>query len=505
MGEVMANHNIYFHLREAFISSASKPFLTGPDFVALSYRQCDELTGQLANLMADKGLTVGDRVLTRSVKSPMALMHYLACLRSGVIYVPVNPACTGDELDYFLADAKPSLFIGDDDHCARVSKSHGIQSLSLDENGQGTMVDAAQALPFDHDIAENQADDVAVLIYTSGTTGVPKGAMLSHDNLLANARTLYTAWDWSGDDVLLHCLPIFHVHGLFVATHLAMLGASTMLFLPRFDPDLVLDYFSDATVFMGVPTYYTRLLQDARLDTATCQHFRLFISGSAPLLAETFQAFREKTGHTILERYGMSETGMLVSNQLKGERLAGTVGYPLPGLETRIRDEAGNSVEQGDIGILQVKGANVFNGYWGKPELNRSEFQDSYFITGDMVQEAPDGRITLVGRSKDLVISGGLNIYPKEIESVLDLQPGILETAVFGIPHPDFGEGLVAAVVPEDGAVLDTDALLTACREKLAAYKSPKSIVLLNELPRNSMGKIQKNRLREQYAGLFQT
>ena len=501
----MANQNLYFHLREAFISSAGKTFLAGPGFDALSYLACDELTGQLANLMADRGLTAGDRVLTRTDKSPMALMLYLACLRSGVIYVPVNPACTDDELDYFLADANPTLFIGDKEFCVRVSNSHGIQSLSLDQNGQGALVDAAQALPFDHDIADSQADDVAVLIYTSGTTGTPKGAMLSHNNLLANAQTLHTAWGWSSDDVLLHCLPIFHVHGLFVATHLAMLGASTLLFLPRFDTDLVLQYFSDATVFMGVPTYYTRLLQVARLDTASCQKFRLFVSGSAPLLTETFQVFRERTGHTILERYGMSETGMLVSNPLDGERLAGTVGYPLPGVETRIRDEAGNSVEQGDIGILQVKGANVFNGYWGKPELNHSEFQDSYFITGDMVQEAPDGRITLVGRSKDLVISGGLNIYPKEIESVLDQQPGILESAVFGVPHPDFGEGLVAAVVPEEGADLNTDALLTACREKLAAYKSPKSIILLNELPRNSMGKVQKNRLREQHAGLFQT
>jgi malonyl-CoA/methylmalonyl-CoA synthetase len=275
MREVMANHNVYFHLREAFISSADKTFLTGPGFDALSYLACDKLTGQLANVMADRGLTAGDRVLTRTVKSPMALMHYLACLRCGVIYVPVNPSCTDDELDYFLADANPTLFIGDEEHCVRVGKSHGIQSLSLNESGQGTLIAAAQALPFDHDIADNQADDVAVLIYTSGTTGAPKGAMLSHNNLLANAQTLYTAWGWSSDDVLLHCLPIFHVHGLFVATHLAMLGASTLLFLPRFDTDLVLEYFSGATVFMGVPTYYTRLLQDNRLDAAACQSFRL--------------------------------------------------------------------------------------------------------------------------------------------------------------------------------------------------------------------------------------
>ena len=501
----MANHNLYYHLREAFVASLNKSFLTGPNFEALSYLACDELTGQLANLLTRKGLAAGDRVLVRAVKSPMALMLYLACLRSGVIYVPVNPSCTEDELDYFLSDSNPSLFIGDEEHCSRVNKSSSLPTLSLDESGQGTLVDQAQACPSNHDIVMSQADDVAVLIYTSGTTGAPKGAMLSHDNLLANARTLYTAWDWSDDDVLLHCLPIFHVHGLFVATHLAMLGASTIVFLPRFDTDLVLNYLSETTVFMGVPTYYTRLLQDARLDSAKCSNSRLFISGSAPLLAETFQAFRKNTEHTILERYGMSETGMLVSNPLEGERLSGAVGFPLPGVETRIQVEGGGKVEKGEVGILQVKGANVFNGYWGKPELNASEFAEGYFITGDLVQEAPDGRLTLVGRSKDLVISGGLNIYPKEIESVLDQQPGILESAVFGVPHPDFGEGLVAAVVPHPGAVLNTDNLLTACREKLAAYKSPKSIVLLNELPRNSMGKVQKNNLREQHASLFQS
>jgi len=501
----MANSNFYSFIRDNIIAAADKSFLEGPGISTITYAGCDQLSGQLANLFHENGLKAGDRLLARTAKSPMALMVYLACLRSGVIYVPVNPACTSEELDYFLADTTPSMFIGDEDYSARVRESHGIKTLTLDENGGGSLADEAALMPGQCALAVNSADDIAVLIYTSGTTGAPKGAMLSHGNLQANARTLYKSWGWSCNDVLLHCLPVFHVHGLFVATHLALLGASTMIFLPRFDVDVVLAQLEKATVFMGVPTYYTRLLQDDRLDTGLCRNMRLFISGSAPLLEDTFHAFRERTGLTILERYGMSETGMLTSNPLQGDRLAGTVGYPLEGVEVRLRDDRGEETPAGDIGVLQVKGPNVFSGYWGKPELNKTEFQDGFFITGDLVQRQPDGRISIVGRNKDMVISGGLNIYPKEIEAVLDLQEGIRESAVFGIAHPDFGEGLTAAVVPEEGRTPDTDALMAACREKLAGYKIPKTIVVLDALPRNTMGKVQKNRLREQFANLFQT
>jgi malonyl-CoA/methylmalonyl-CoA synthetase len=499
----MTNDNFFARLRPGVLAAGDKPFLVTPDAATLGYNDCDSISGSLANLFAKLGLVAGDRVLSRTAKSPMALMVYLACLRSGIIHVPVNPDCTPDELDYFVGDATPTLFIGDPESCFRIEEFHGIKALSLDTDGEGTLTSAAAGQPSAHTVVTSNASDVAVLIYTSGTTGTPKGAMISHGNLHANTAALYACWGWSGNDILLHCLPIFHIHGLFVATHLALLGASTMIFLPRFDSAAVLKCLPDATVFMGVPTYYTRLLQEDAFDNAACRNIRLFVSGSAPLSEDTFYAFREKTGHTILERYGMSETGMLTSNPLNGERVGGTVGYPLAGVQTRVCDEVGKLVAPGGIGILQVLGPNVFSGYWRKPELNATEFQDGYFITGDLVRVAEDGRISIVGRNKDMIISGGLNVYPREIENVLDAQSGIRESAVFGIPHPDFGEGVVAAVVPEPGVPLNTDALMAACRKHLASYKSPKRIVVLNDLPRNTMGKVQKNRLREQYADLF--
>ena len=504
----MSNQNFYLQLKQGWQSSADKPFITGPGIDSITYAEGDAATERLSVLFKTMGLAPGDRILTRTAKSPMALMVYLACLRSGLIYVPVNPACTRDELAYFIGDTSPSLFIGDQEHAEFVAAQFSLLTRTLDAQGNGSLTDESQKVQLTDEqdilIHESQADDIAVLIYTSGTTGAPKGAMLSHGNLAANASVLYESWGWSGDDVLLHCLPIFHVHGLFVATHLAMLGGSTLIFLPGFNAPTVLDLLPKATVFMGVPTYYTRLLQVAGLDQNACAGMRLFVSGSAPLLEETFHAFQQRTGHTILERYGMSETGMLVSNPLKGERLAGTVGYALDGVQTRICDEQGQEVTRGDIGVLQVKGPNVFSGYWGKPELNASEFQDGYFITGDLVSQQPDGRLAIVGRNKDMIISGGLNVYPKEIETILDTQPGVQESAVFGIPHPDFGEGVVAAVVPASGSTVDTDTLLATAREHLAGYKLPKSIVLVDTLPRNTMGKVQKNRLREQFGQLFQ-
>ena len=501
----MADANFYASLQTGMLAAGDKPFLVSPDGHALGYAECDRISGSLANLFTAAGLFPGDRLLARTEKSPLALLVYLACLRSGVIYVPVNPACTEDELAYFARDTTPSLFIGDAKHCDLVDSATGITTFTLDADGKGTLAEEAARQSSSHDVVASNAGDVAVLIYTSGTTGAPKGAMLSHGNLAANAATLYKSWGWSREDVLLHCLPIFHVHGLFVATHLALLGTSTLLFEPRFDSRRVIELLPQATVFMGVPTYYTRLLQEDAFTREACSHVRLFVSGSAPLLPETFVSFRDRTGHTILERYGMSETGMLVSNPLAGERVAGTVGYPLAGVETRVCGEDGRPVAKGGIGVLQVRGPNVFSGYWNKPELNSTEFQDGYFITGDLVEVAEDGRISIVGRNKDMIISGGLNVYPKEIENVLDAQPGIRESAVFGVPHPDFGEGVVAAVVAEAGASLDTDALIRACRDHLAGYKTPKSILMLGDLPRNTMGKVQKNRLREEYADLFKT
>ena len=496
----MVNGNFYARLHPGIQQAGNKAFLVPPEGNPVSYAEADRLSARLANLFAARGVGPGDRILVRAAKSPLSLMVYLACLRSGIIHVPVNPACTPEELAYFDGDAAPALFIGDPDSAGRA----GPAALTLDADGQGTLAAEAAAQSADHAVANSQDSDIAVMIYTSGTTGAPKGAMLSHGNLASNATTLYASWGWSPQDVLLHCLPIFHVHGLFVATHLALLGTSTMLFLPKFDNNAVIEQLPGATVFMGVPTYYNRLLQDPGFGRDCCANMRLFISGSAPLLPETFKAFRERTGHTILERYGMSETGMLASNPLEGERVAGTVGYPLDGVMVRVCDEAGRPVATGEVGVLQVKGPNVFSGYWHKPELNASEFQDGYFITGDLVEVAADGRISIVGRNKDMIISGGLNVYPKEIENVLDARPGIRESAVFGVAHPDFGEAVVAAVVPENGASIDTDALILACREHLAAYKTPKAIVVLDDLPRNTMGKVQKNRLREQYAGLFQ-
>ena len=499
----MSNTNFYAQIQPGLLAANTKSFIEA-DTGTITFSESERLSAQLANLIVSTGLQPGDRLLTRTPKSAMALMLYLACLRSGIIYVPVNPACTSDELNYFLADATPRLFVGDERHAEQALEAGITHSFTLDENGQGSLVDAATAQPDTHSVANNAADDIAVMIYTSGTTGNPKGAMLSHGNLIANARTLYDTWGWSANDVLLHCLPIFHVHGLFVATHLALLGTSTMLLLPKFDADAVLDRLPRATVFMGVPTYYTRLLQEKGLSESKCANMRLFISGSAPLLETTFTEFQDRTGHTILERYGMSETGMLTSNPLDGDRVAGTVGFALPGVATRIRDKAGNEPEAGDAGVLQVKGANVFAGYWGKEDLNASEFQDGYFITGDLVTQDAQGRISIVGRNKDLVISGGLNIYPKEIEAVLDRQDGVIESAVFGVAHPDFGEGLIAVVVKEPDAALEIAALYDACRQALASYKIPKHIALLPELPRNTMGKVQKNRLREAFSGQFQ-
>jgi malonyl-CoA/methylmalonyl-CoA synthetase len=417
--------------------------------------------------------------------------------------VPLNTAYTPAEVRYFLSDAAPRLFVcrpEDQAVHADSARDAGAQILTLDAKGKGTIAARSGASDL---VASRAGDDVAVILYTSGTTGRSKGAMLTHRNLASNALTLYDFWGWRVDDVLLHALPIFHIHGLFVALHTAMLGVSPMLFLPKFDVASVRAALPHATVMMGVPTFYTRLLDDPDFGADACAHMRLFICGSAPLTAAAHRAFQERTGHAILERYGMSEAGMIASNPLNGERIAGTVGYPLPGISVRVRDEAGRVVN-GEIGMIEVKGPNVFKGYWGMPEKTAEEFtKDGFFITGDLGIQAPDGRLAIVGRGKDLVISGGYNIYPKEIETVLDEIDGVVESAVIGVPHPDFGEGVVAVLATMDGAPVDEAVVRAMLEERLARFKHPKKIVAVKELPRNAMGKVQKNMLRETYKDAF--
>ncbi|TWG80268.1 malonyl-CoA/methylmalonyl-CoA synthetase [Cupriavidus gilardii J11] len=486
-----------------------------------SWDDLDRATAKLANLLASLDLPEGARVAVQVEKSPEALFLYLATLRAGYVYLPLNTAYQEAEIDYFIGNAEPSVVVCSSPNFGWVSKlafRHGTRHVfTLDDNRTGTLLERAAAQPDRFDTVERKDDDLAAILYTSGTTGRSKGAMLSHRNLSSNAQTLHKAWGWRSDDVLLHMLPIFHVHGLFVASHGALLAGAKMIWTPKFDMTQVLKYLPRSTVMMGVPTYYVRMLQDPRFDDDTCRRMRLFVSGSAPLLLETFEAFRERTGHTILERYGMSETVMLVSNPYsaeEGERIGGTVGRPLPGVSVRVVDADGKPCPVGEIGGVEVKGPNVFQGYWRMPEKTKEEFTaDGWFKTGDMgrfggaivsmsgERKVPDDYLTIVGRSKDLIISGGYNVYPKEIESFIDEMPGVEESAVIGVPHADFGEAVVAVVVGKPGARLDEDALIGTLKHRIANFKVPKRIHVVNELPRNTMGKVQKNLLRERFGG----
>jgi malonyl-CoA/methylmalonyl-CoA synthetase len=418
-------------------------------------------------------------------KSPLAVLIYLACIRSGAVFVPMNTAYTDAEVEYLVSDAEPAVFVGDrgtisgDDLAEHAAASDG----SFDDTGV-------------------TPDDLAAILYTSGTTGRPKGAMLTHRNLASNAATLCAAWGFRPDDVLLHTLIVSHAHGLFVAINCTLANGTPMIFLPKFDVDAVIEQLPRSTVFMGIPTYYTRLLADERFDAKLCENMRLFVSGSAPLLASTHDEFRARTGHAILERYGMTETVMNTSNPLDGERRPGSVGPALPGIEVRVTDTDDRPLPKGEIGGVQVRGPNVFTGYWKRPELKETEFTpDGFFRTGDLGCFDADGYLRIVGRSKDLVISGGLNVYPVEVEEVLDALDGVLESAVIGVPDADFGEAVVAVVVPEAGRELDPEALRTHARERLAGYKVPKRIHLADELPRNTMGKVEKAKLRSALSG----
>ncbi|WP_121067644.1 malonate--CoA ligase [Chachezhania antarctica] len=484
------------------------PFLHLPGDTTLTYADFAGRTAQFAHALMDAGLQTGDRVAIQAEKSPDTLALIFACARAGLVFLPLNTGYTASEIAYFIENSGATLFICDPAKAADmapVAQASGAACETLSPDGSGSLQTTADAAMRDFATVDRDADDLAAFLYTSGTTGRSKGAMLTQGNLLSNAETLVDLWQFTERDVLLHALPIFHTHGLFVATNVILLAGGSMIFLPKFDQAEVLQALPKATSMMGVPTFYTRLLDAPEFTKDLAGHMRLFISGSAPLLAETHRAFEERTGHRILERYGMTETNMNTSNPYDGDRRPGTVGFPLPGVDLKVCDpESGGPVPRGEIGVIEVRGPNVFKGYWQMPEKTAAELRDDgFFITGDLGMVDADGYVHIVGRGKDLIISGGYNIYPKEIELLLDDQPGVLESAVVGVPHPDFGEGVVAVLVAEAGAAPDLNAIRADLKEKLAAYKRPKRIEVIENLPRNTMGKVQKNLLRDSYADSF--
>lgn len=490
----------------AAVPDPQKAFLLPPGASAISYGDAFARAAQFAHVLARHGLVPGDRVAVQTEKSPAALILYLAALRAGLIYLPLNTGYTPSELAYFVQDAAPKLFVVAEKNLPAIAAAvPAVEFLTLSDDGQsGGLIAEAQGAPRNFDDAPVGMQDLASILYTSGTTGRSKGAMLSHGNLHSNAASLKQAWGFSANDVLLHALPIFHIHGLFVATNVTLLCGASMLFLPKFEPDAIFAALPEATVMMGVPTFYTRLLKDPRLSPQAAGHMRLFISGSAPLLPETFRDWQARTHHTLLERYGMTETNMNSSNPYKGERIAGSVGLALPGVEIRIADGEGRPLPQGEIGMIEVRGPNIFQGYWNMPEKTAAEFRrDGFFITGDMGMIGPDGYLRIVGRGKDLIITGGLNVYPREIEAMLDDVPGVEESAVVGLPHEDFGEGVTAFIIARDGAAPTEEQIQDALQGRLARFKLPKRVLFLKALPRNTMGKVQKAALRAEYKDLY--
>ncbi len=487
-------------------SHADEPaLLFGAPFAADSpggwrYRDLTEWSCRMAAVLRSHGVGPGDRVLVQADKSPQTVALYLGCLRVGAAFVPLNTAYTTAEVRYFFEDAEPALVVcRSADERDRAALTGATPLLALAPDGSGSLAAAARAAVPDTAIEPRSPADLAAIVYTSGTTGRSKGAMISHDNLASNAAVLVAAWGWRGDDVLLHALPIFHVHGLFVALHCALLTGTPMIFEPGYDAARVLAALPRATVLMGVPTFYTRLLDQPGLDAAACANVRLFISGSAPLTPQTFEAWVARTGQRILERYGMSETMMNTSNPLVGDRVAGTVGFALPGTDVRIAGDDGTLCAPDEVGVIEVRGRNVFSGYWRLPEKTAHEFRpDGFFITGDLGRMDATGRVTIVGRAKDLIISGGYNVYPKEVEECLDALPSVVESAVVGVPHPDFGEAVVAVIVPA-GDPVTIEQIRAALEDRLARFKQPKAVINVSALPRNAMGKVQKNLLRERY------
>jgi len=502
-----ANANLFSRLFDR-LDDPNRLAIETHDGGRITYGDLIARTGQLANVLVARGVKPGDRVAAQTEKSVAGLVLYLATVRAGAVYLPLNTAYTLNELDYFITDAEPSVVVCDP------SKAKGIGAIAakvgakvegLGADGKGSLTEAADKAASEFATLVRNNDDLAAILYTSGTTGRSKGAMLTHDNLASNSLTLVDYWRFTDKDVLIHALPIYHTHGLFVASNVALFARASMIFLPRFDPEAIIKLMARATVLMGVPTFYTRLLQNPALNKDTTSHMRLFISGSAPLLAETHREWEARTGHAVLERYGMTETNMNTSNPYDGERVAGAVGHPLPGVSVRVTEpETGKVLSPEEIGMIEVRGPNVFKGYWRMPEKTRSEFRDDgFFITGDLGKIDAKGYVHILGRGKDLVISGGFNVYPKEIESEIDAMPGVIESAVIGVPHADFGEGVTAVVVCNKGAGVTEASVLKALDGRLAKFKMPKRVFVVEELPRNTMGKVQKNVLRDSYKDIY--
>lgn len=506
----MENKNLYLRFeQDGFAHARGRPFLISPGREPLNYDELSDASARLQSRLLELDVKPGDRVMVQVGKSPEAVLLYLACLRAGAIYIPLNTAYTANELEYFIQDAGPQLLVCQPETYEKIeplARQLQVPHLrTLGMQGDGSLTGGLDTLSSDVDVVHMKSDDLAAILYTSGTTGRSKGAMLTHDNLQSNAEALHSYWHWDDEhDVLLHALPIFHVHGLFVALHCALLGGSPVHFLPRFDPAQIIEKLPESTVMMGVPTFYTRLLDTPEFTAEVCRNMRLFTAGSAPLLAETHQEFETRTGHRILERYGMTEAGMITSNPYDGDRMAGTVGYALPGIQVRVSDEEGNECNRGDTGVLEVTGPNVFKGYWQMPEKTAAEFRDDgWFITGDLATMSEDGRITIVGRAKDLIISGGYNVYPKEIEAEIDDIEGVKESAVIGVPHRDFGEGVTAVVVLDDTRDMSEDDIKSQLAGRLAKFKQPKRVYFVDQLPRNTMGKVQKAELRKTYESTY--
>jgi malonyl-CoA/methylmalonyl-CoA synthetase len=502
-----ANANLFSRLFDG-LDDPKRLAIETQDGAHISYGDLIARAGQMANVLVSRGVKPGDRVAVQVEKSVANIVLYLGTVRAGAVYLPLNTAYTLNELDYFIGDAEPSLVVCDP------SKAEGLAPIAakvkakvetLGPDGKGSLKEAADKASSEFATVSRVNDDLAAILYTSGTTGRSKGAMLTHDNLASNSLSLVGYWRFTDKDVLIHALPIYHTHGLFVATNVTLFARASMIFLPKLDPDLIIKLMARATVLMGVPTFYTRLLQNPALSRETTKHMRLFISGSAPLLAETHREWSARTGHAVLERYGMTETNMNTSNPYDGERVPGAVGFPLPGVSVRVTDpETAKELPREEIGMIEVKGPNVFKGYWRMPEKTKAEFRpDGFFITGDLGKIDAKGYVHILGRGKDLVISGGFNVYPKEIESEIDAMPGVIESAVIGVPHADFGEGVTAVLVCNKGADVNEAAVLKALDGRLAKFKMPKRIFVVDELPRNTMGKVQKNVLRDTYKDIY--
>jgi len=499
--------SLYTTFSTGFPRDRSRLLLRTPDGASFSYADAESESARIARFLSEQGLVPGDRVTVQAPKSPQLVWLYLACLRAGLVYHPLNDAYRSSELDYFLRDANPKIVVcapERESEYAQLTTDLDCRVLTIDARGRGSLGDGyADAEPNVASV-DCDGDTTAVLLYSSGTTGKPKGAMLTHGNLAANTATLVDYWGFTAADRLLHALPLYHAHGLFVGLGCVLLSGASMNFLAKFDAETVIRQLADSTVMMGIPTFYTRLLADPAFDRRACANLRLFISGSAPLLADTHREFSRRTGQEILERYGMTETSMLSSNPLSGERRPGSVGYPLPGVEIRVVDAQDCPVGADTVGEIQVRGPNVFKGYWGMPDRTAQEFTaDGYFRTGDQGLFADDGYLNILGRNKDMIITGGLNVYPKEVELALDELDGIIESAVIGVPHADFGEGVVAIIVPETSQEPAESDIIATLRDRLANFKLPKRVILVDELPRNTMGKVQKNELRQVYAGTF--